>query len=102
MQMIRDILGHEIRLTDERLKHIESRVEMRNQQNKINETLSNPDCIFESNHDPEVLLYYRKYRSTPVTEKYLVVVAKVTSEDAFIVSSFFTDKIKSGVIKWQK
>ncbi len=42
-------------------------------------------------------MYYEKYRSTPVTEKFLLVVARVTLNDSFILTSFFTDKIKSGV-----
>lgn len=102
MKIFRDIFGRKIRLTNERLQHIENRIEMKGQQNKIAQTLLKPEYIIESNHDPDVILYYKEYRKTPVTRKFLTVIVKVTSNDAFILSSFFTDKLKAGVPIWPK
>ncbi|MBS4029109.1 MAG: hypothetical protein KGZ58_10805 [Ignavibacteriales bacterium] len=97
-----DIFENNIRLTEERWQHIIEREEMIGQEIKIGETLALPDIIKRSNYDSEVYLYYKFYPSTPVTSKYLVVIAKITEDDAFILSSFFTDKIKSGETQWQQ
>ena len=97
-----DILGNNIRLTHERFDHIAEREEMRGQANKIEETLLSPDIVKVSKYDPDVLLYYKLYENTPVTKKFLVVIAKAGETDSFILSSFFTDKIKEGETQWQK
>jgi len=90
-----DVDGRTLRLTDERLVHIERRPEMVGQFTRIEETLAAPDEIRASNHDDEVRLYYRHYPETPVTEKYLLVVARL-DDDPFVITAFFTDRIKSG------
>lgn len=91
-----------MRLTNERLEHIEARNEMKNQLVKIRETLSKPEKVLLSNHDEEVYLYYKNYPKTPVTNKFLSVIVNITSDDAFILTAFFTDKIKTGVQIWPK
>ena len=75
---------------------------MKGQQPKIKETLADPDIIIISKYDKAVLLYHKLYSKTPVGEKYLLVAVKVLQDDAFVMTSFFTDKIKKGEIKWQK
>jgi len=75
---------------------------MSGQINKIQETVSNPDKIVRSRTDPDVELFYRHYDATPVTEKYLCVVVKVLVDDIFIITAYFTDKIKKGEILWEK
>lgn len=97
MHRLRDVIGRILRLTDERLEHIESRPEMERQRSKIEETLATPDEVRESNQDPTVCLYYRHYPETPVTEKFLLVVAKVDVDDPFVITAFFTNRIKSGM-----
>lgn len=99
--VVKDILGNVIRLTDERKTHILEHKEMENQLNKISETLLSPEAIIASKYEPDVRLYYRFYQNTPVTEKYLVVIVKITFQDCFILISFFTDKIKRGRIIWK-
>ena len=69
---------------------------------KIRETVVNPDEARESTHDPSALLLYKLYEETPVTEKYLLVVIKTLNREGFIVTSFFTDKVKKGVVAWKK
>ncbi|HBR22673.1 MAG TPA: hypothetical protein DD713_08975 [Nitrospiraceae bacterium] len=75
---------------------------MSEQKEKIRETLLTPDRIKKSKHDSEVLLYYRLYEKTPVTKKYLMVAVKVENGVGFILTSFFTDKIKAGETEWKR
>jgi len=103
MKWFRDVHNRWIRLTDERQEHIEvDHPEMSGQIDKIQETLLNPDIIVRSRTDPDVELFYRHYDITPVTEKYLCVVVKVLSDDVFIITAYFTDKIKRGEILWKR
>ncbi|MHC1635339.1 MAG: PBECR2 nuclease fold domain-containing protein [Candidatus Methanospirareceae archaeon] len=103
MKWFRDIHNRQIRLTDERQEHIEvDHPEMSGQIDRIQETLLNPDIIVRSRTDPEVELFYRYYDNTPVTEKYLCVVVKVLTEDIFIITAYFTDKIKRGEVLWKR
>jgi hypothetical protein len=103
MHWFKDIQNRLIRLTDERHKHIESdHPEMTGQIEKIKDTLLNPDIIIRSRTDSEVELFYRYYDITPVTEKYLCVVVKVSTDDLFIITAYFTDTIKRGDILWKK
>jgi hypothetical protein len=85
------------------MEHIESdHPEMSGQITKIQNTLKNPDVIVRSKTDPEVELFYRHYDKTPVNEKYLCVVVKVLVNDLFIITAYFTDSIKRGIILWEK
>ena len=94
MKWFKDIHNRQIRLTDERQEHIEvDHPEMFGQISRIQETLLNPDVIVRSRTDPYVELFYRHYKTTPVTEKYLCVVVKVLTNDMFIITAYFTDKI---------
>ncbi len=103
MKLFKDIHGRQIRLTPERQEHIETdHPEMSGQIAKIQNTLKNPDVIVRSRTDPEVELFYRHYDKTPVTEKYLCVVVKVLANDLFIITAYFTDTIKRGIILWEK
>jgi len=69
---------------------------MEGQLPRIQETLGEPDEILMSDQDDSVYLYYKQYSTTPVTEKYLLVVAKLDIEDPFVITAFYTDRIKSG------
>ncbi|MCW3132209.1 MAG: PBECR2 nuclease fold domain-containing protein [Candidatus Methanospirare jalkutatii] len=103
MKRFRDIHNRQIRLTDERQEHIEvDHPEMSGQIDRIRETLLNPDVIVRSRTDSEVELFYRHYDATPVTEKYLCVVVKVLTDDIFIITAYFTDKIKRGETLWKR
>lgn len=99
--IIKDISENDIRLTDERKKHILRRPEMRNQMDKIAETLRNPEFAMESKFDKSVKLFYRLYPKTPVTRKYLLVAVKYLIGDAFIITAFFTDRVKEGELAWK-
>lgn len=99
---LKDVQGKELRLTKERLAHILERPEMRNQEERIKATLRAPDTVKVSNHSDDVLLYYRLYAETPVTRKYLVVIVRVLDGSGFIITAFYTDKVKKGATRWEK
>jgi hypothetical protein len=79
-----------------------SHPEMRNQKTRIKETLTEPDEIRASIQNSAVWLFYKLYPKTPVTTKYLLVIVKVSNEEGFIVTAFYTDKIKKGDLIWKK
>jgi len=82
MEVLRDYEGRAIRLTDERLVHIQRRPEMVGQETKIAETLANPDAVIKGRDDPSIWLYHKLYEHTRVSRKYMLVVVKVLAEDA--------------------
>ena len=97
----RDVFGNEVVLTEERLRHILKRPEMKGQELRILETLESPVEVRRSIHDRNVWLFYRFFHRTPVGSKYLAVVVKVLSRRGFIITSYFTDRIKKGEIVWK-
>lgn len=68
---------------------------MAGQLSRVEETLADPDEVRASTHDEAVHLHYRHYPESPVTEKYLLVVTRL-GDDPFVVTAFYTDRIKSG------
>ena len=95
--------GRSIRLTEERLQHIETdHPEMRGQTGRIAETLLHPEHVVSSRSDGTVELYYRLYAETPVTTKFLCVVVKNSAYDGFIITAYFTNTEKKGAIVWPK
>jgi hypothetical protein len=83
--------GIPVRITEERWEHITRRhPEIRNQKEKVMETISTPDIILGG--DFSELLAIRFYPKTPLTEKYLVVVYReISSQDGFILTAYFTN-----------
>ena len=75
---------------------------MTGQVERIAEVLKAPDMIVRYNVDPDVELFYRHYEKTPVTQKYLCVVVKVSEENAFIITAYFTDTVKRGEMLWKR
>lgn len=96
-----DVHGRVVRLTEERRIHIRAHPEMAGQWERLEETLAAPDFIVETVKDQTVHAYHRKYNQTPVTEKYLVVVVKYLEDDAFVLTAFFSSRLKRGSIIWQ-
>ncbi len=47
-------------------------------------------------------MFYKLYKTTPVTQKYLCVLVKNLDKDNFVITSYFTDSIKKGEILWEK
>lgn len=100
MRLIQDYHGIGIRLTDERRAHILEHPEIVGYENRIVEVLSDPTSVVRSAHDSDILLYYRFYRDTPVGGKYLCVVVQYESASPFVITAYYTDKIKRGVVLW--
>ena len=99
----RDIHDRIFRLTDERKIHLENdHPEMKNQVERIDNTLLSPDCVIRSRTDSQVELFYKWYPTTPVTSKFLCVVVKLLPRNSFILTAYFTDTVKQGAILWEK
>jgi hypothetical protein len=75
---------------------------MKGQRLRVKETLVDPDEIRASVQDSETWLFYKLYPKTPVTTKYMLVVVNVLNGEGFIVTAFYTDKIKKGDSIWRK
>jgi len=87
----KDKSGRTIYLTDERWNHILKHQEMSNQTEQIKDALLRPDKITEVDYDPDVRFYYRYYKNR---KEYLFVSVKYLNGEGFIITSFYTDKIK--------
>ena len=57
-------------------------------------TLMEPDAIYYSPTDDNHH-YYKHFKETPITEKYLLLVVKLLNKDGFIVTAFFVSKIRT-------
>lgn len=64
MKTLVDFQGVQVRLTDERRRHIIEHPEMVGMEDAVRETLSNPDLIVRSKTDSHALLNYRYYLHT--------------------------------------
>ena len=90
-------------MTKERLTHFETdHPEMKDQLGRIQETLAQPERILLSRSDTKVELYYRLYAQTPVTTKFMCVVAKDSEDRGFVVTAYYTETEKKGTLVWQK
>ena len=101
MHILVDQQGRIIRLTDERLAHILEHPEMRSLESAIAWAVALPDHVVTSLSDPSVQLYYRYHPRTLVGGKYVCVVVKTTSADAFVLTAYLTDSVKKGAPVWQ-
>ena len=70
--------------------------------NSLRETVLEPDEVRRSIHDPNVWLFYRHYKKSPVSEKYLLAEVRIQNEEGFIVTAFFTDTMKKGKSVWSR
>jgi hypothetical protein len=76
---------------------------MKGQEDKLAETLLEPDMVVQSRSDETVRLFHRFYSGAIVGDKYLCVVIKYPQEGgAFIITAYFTDKVKTGGVLWKK
>lgn len=100
MKILLDYQGRTVRLTDERLAHILSHPEMATMTEALEETLRYPQRVVQSTSDTSAELSYRWYEGTIVGDKWLCIVVKYVVNDAFVVTAYFTDKIKQGAQLW--
>ena len=95
MKIVKSVKGIPIRLTPERLEHIERRhPEMTGEENRILETQSSPDCVQEG--DSGTLIAIKHYDKTPLTEKYCsTIYRELNEEDGFVVTAYLTSRAAS-------
>jgi hypothetical protein len=84
-------MGKVVSLDEVRWRHVLEHPEM-----------ENPDEVRESVRMSSIWLFYKFYAESPVTKKYLLVIVKVLDGEGFIVTAFFTDKVKKGGLIWKK
>jgi|SRR3989338_6244833 len=70
---------------------------LKGKEKEVKRALCDPDEIRISKKDRAVLLFYRK-----IEKHYLCVVVKFLKKRGFIVTAYFTDKIKEGQLKWKR
>jgi hypothetical protein len=102
MKKLRDCFGFSVRMTDERLAHILDHPEMKEMQVAIERALQQPQIVRRSRSDAAVRLFYAFYPQTIVRGKWLCVVVKYMTDDAFVVTAYLTDKPKEGEDLWPK
>jgi hypothetical protein len=101
MPILLDYQNRKVRLTEERLAHILTHPEMVEMESQIADTLKNPQLVRKSRSDDSAELFYRFYTQLVIGDKWLCIVVKYLSDDAFIVTAYFTDKPKKGDDLWQ-
>ena len=66
-------------------------LEIEGKEKEVKETLTNPDEIRQSKSDVSVYLYYKHYGKLSLS-----VVVKHKNGDGFIITAYFTNRIKEG------
>ena len=95
MRRFADEHGNEVRLTDERLRHILRRhPEMAFQLHRFAETLASPNAVSPSRSSPEVRLYYRLYPDLRGRNRYICLVVKRGTGYSFILTAYLDRRIK--------
>jgi hypothetical protein len=102
MEAIRDCFGSYVRLTDERLAHILEHPELAGMEGELKVVLQVPSVVRLSQVDDDVKLFYKFYPRTQVGGKWLCIVVKYSSVDAFITTAYLTDRLKAGETIWPK
>jgi len=90
---IKSILNRRIRLTQIQWFHIIfHHPELKKERRKIFETLIKPNLVLYDK-DKGTYNYYRKFKKTPISDKFMHVIVKHLNKEGFIITSYFTDKI---------
>lgn len=100
MIILHDYLDRLVRLTDERRAHILGHAEMTGMEGELAETLRHPRYVIQSRTDPSAEMSCRYFLGTKVGDKWLCVVVKYSTDDAFVLTAYLTDKPKKGEQLW--
>ncbi len=100
-EIITDYRGRAVRLTEERWAHILTHPEIVGQRERLIETLVRPDFVIAALKDEMAHTYHRLYETTPVTRKFLVVAVKMEEGDAFVLTAYYTSRLKKGKMVWR-
>ncbi len=93
LQTVKDHLGHEIYLTDERWNHIcEEHPEMQGYESQVLETIQR-GRRFQDSVRPDMFLYYRDFEDLPAGNNMIVAVVRFGfvpggAENNFIVTAY--------------
>jgi len=98
--VVKDSTGREIHLTKERWKHIQKHPSMHNQEENIQNTITNSTTMRYDENRINVLYFYKEFKERDASERYLLVAVKYLNGKGFVITSFFTNKITGE--KWQK
>jgi len=94
--------GRRVRLTEVQWLHmVFFHPEVEVEQARIRQVLENPEVVIEG-ATRDTRIYYKFYRSTPVASKYLAVVIKVLDKEGFIITGYFTEKVRRGKVLWKR
>ena len=96
---IKDRHGKSIKLTAEQWKHILLHKVMSGQLENIRSALEFPETIRQSNTDDGVKFYYKTIKDSPVRTKYLFVSVKYLNGEGFVITAFYTNKMKGDKIR---
>jgi hypothetical protein len=96
MKIVKSVRGVPIRLTTERLQHIERRhPEMLSEEERILEVVASADYVQEG--DGTTLIAVKHYPKTPLTEKYCAVVYRELGEgDGCVVTAYLPASPRKG------
>lgn len=101
-RLLRDYRGVEVRLTDERLAHMRDiHPEIASNERLIAETVTAPEIVVQSGSDGDAHLYYRRYRVANIGEKRMCVLVEAPGDSPFVLTAYFTDRIKTGDVPWR-
>ena len=76
-----------------KIKHLT----IKGREQEVKQALCEPDEIRISKKDKTVLLFYKMF-----DQRYLSVVVRFFKKRGFIVTAYWTKKIKEGKLKWKK
>ncbi|MBS3050910.1 MAG: hypothetical protein J4400_02065 [Candidatus Aenigmarchaeota archaeon] len=101
MHYFKDKFGRAIRLTDERLQHIETdHPELLKPKDKIEETLLFPSSVIKSLDDEYTWLYYRQ-AEIEKQKSFLLVIVKISNGEGFVITAFYVKNMQKGDIVWK-
>lgn len=94
--------GRRIRLTDTQRLHVAYfHPEVLVDEDKIELAVTEPELVAKGATE-DTRVCYRFFIDTPVSGKYLAVVVKLQDGEGFIVTAYFTDRVKRGNIVWRR
>lgn len=92
-------LGKYVRTTEEYWRYIVTfkHPSMAGNIREVELALADPDNIRKSRSDDRVYLYYRR-----AGNRIICVAVRHLNGDGFIITAYFTKKVKEGVLIWQR
>ena len=102
MKLLKDCQGREVRITEERLRHILEHPEMADLESALEQTRRQPQYVIQSRTDLAAELSYRFYVGTKVGDEWLWVVVEYAVNDAFVVTAYLTAQLKKGARLWPR